>query len=132
MATAAQLELLEHFKLSQKSVQSASRHGYGDQWTRMSTLGHGAYGSVFLEEQSWTGRLRAVKEVRKRNEINFKQELIAWTRLSRPAYAEYFGLFLGWYEEEEANSIAFVMEYFQHGDLWKHMQLPLAEEDVKT
>lgn len=131
--------LIDHFKLDNIDVNGdASRSA--NTWVRNKQLGHGAFGTVWLEKHNFDGRTRAVKEIKHRANASrdrFSREIVAMSRLSTPHYGEHFAQFLGWYED--ASSIFLAMEYFELGDLRQHIllddtgtQIPLPESECRT
>ena len=130
MADSTHLEWLEHYRINREVVIPGSRRQLADSWIRGERIGTGAYGAVYVENNARTGKVSAVKEIWKiYDEQEFSAELIALTRLSKPAYEEYFVRFLGWYKEK--TSISLTMEYLEHGDLRKHMLGPFSERQAR-
>lgn len=124
-------------------------------WRRVSPIGAGAYGNVWLEKCVQGQRdveTRAVKQVSTRplrngRQIDFSRELEAIAKFSHDKvsskprsiasgkhllkswkYVHCFVKSFGWYEEEQALFIA--MEYLQYGDLEQYLSRspPFLEE----
>lgn len=115
-------DLIQFFKLDPPS-QNDSPTSNIPIWNRGKVIGEGTFGTIWLETHSLDARMRAIKQV-KRHETSLRekvnQELLAVTRMSRPKYMEHFAHFFGWYEEGPNLSLA--MEFFEFGDLRKHMR----------
>jgi hypothetical protein len=98
MATSS--DLVNYFRLEAKFLDDHTEHGrersdpgrglrkYTEiqRWKRIRELGHGGFGDVWLEQEEG-GQLRAVKEIRKRDEasrkIDYSRELHAMASFSR-------------------------------------------------
>ncbi|PQE08308.1 kinase-like domain-containing protein [Rutstroemia sp. NJR-2017a BVV2] len=97
-----------------------------ERWKKEKVLGRGGFGVVTLEkciQGDSKDRLRAVKKIRKAD--NYERELEAIALFSHEKYAHCFVKSFGWYDDED--DIYITMEYFEKGDLQKHLQSPLAE-----
>ncbi|KAL4883526.1 kinase-like domain-containing protein [Aspergillus karnatakaensis] len=112
-----------------------------ERWRRERRLGRGAYGDVWLERCASTNgngigngnateqKLRAVKEISKK-ETEYQRELYALVKFSQPKYDGMFVKFFGWYES--SRSIFMAMEFFELGDLERHLkERALAEGEAK-
>ena len=78
-------------------------------------------------------KCRAIKEIRKGTRsaplaVDYRRELLALGRLSKRE--DLFVQFLGWYENNQ--SVYLAMEYFEQGDLGRHLSAPLAEDEVRV
>ena len=78
-------------------------------------------------------KCRAIKEIRKGTQsaplpVDYRRELLALGRLSKRE--DLFVRFLGWYEDNRTVYLA--MEYFEQGDLGRHLSAPLAEDEVRV
>ncbi|KAF7547010.1 hypothetical protein G7Z17_g8020 [Cylindrodendrum hubeiense] len=108
-------------------------------WQRKRVLGHGAYGTVWLEQriaksgsQHGESNLRAIKEIRKRPEASayfFHRELEAIAKFSHERFKHCFVYSLGWFEND--NSLFIIMEYIKHGDLQQYLTKPFPEPEVQ-
>lgn len=110
--------VIEHYRLiPAQSGNDASRQA--GSWQRIRRIGHGSFGTVYLEQRTLHGDLqsRAVKKIDREN-ISFAKELLTLTRLNAPKYEAAFGHFKGWYEDEEC--VYFAMEYFPLGDIHQY------------
>lgn len=102
-------------------------------WKNGTCLGHGASGIVWMQrEEQAPEKCRAVKQIPKGTRsaplpVDYRRELLALGRLSKRD--DVFVHFLGWYEDNY--SVYLAMEYFEQGDLARHLSSPLAEGEVK-
>ncbi|KAI4131429.1 MAG: hypothetical protein LQ347_002986 [Umbilicaria vellea] len=98
-------------------------------WRRVRELGEGGFGVVWLEEEQ-DGELRAVKEIRKRDQlssrIDISRELLAMAYFSRDAST--FVKFEGWFETDARVFLA--MEYLKLGDLQRCVSDPLPQDEA--
>ena len=143
-------ELLEDFKLVTRFEGDQIEHLYDEcdrtssrrvvkryeRWERVRLLGHGAFGTVWLEKcvaGKQVGSLRATKDIRSSNgRVDYAPELEALSKLSKAASERWFCQSFGWYQK--VNTICIVMEYFPLGDLQTYasqFEQPLREEDVQ-
>ena len=103
-------------------------------WKNSTCLGQGASGTVWMQqEEQVPENCRAVKQICKGTRsaplpVDYRRELLALGRLSKRN--DVFVQFLGWYEDNY--SVYLAMEYFEQGDLARHLTSPLPEGDVKT
>ena len=80
------------FAVTRENVRAAhgTRRTVVKEWRRTKRLGSGTFGTVWLEEETGKGELRAVKEVSKngstRAKTDYTQELVALGRLSKVSY----------------------------------------------
>ncbi|VUC28868.1 unnamed protein product [Clonostachys rosea] len=107
-----------------------------ENWTldvKRPVLGSGSFGTVRLERCQQSSRMRAVKEIKKHDQqhrlMDYSRELEAIVQFSRPQYSHCFVQSHGWFENE--SSIFIAMEYYQWGDLSRHLYSPLPEEEVR-
>ncbi|KAH8896382.1 kinase-like protein [Thozetella sp. PMI_491] len=105
-----------------------------ESWKKVRELGRGGYGKVWLEV-CWAGRqeggFRAIKEISKDaapSSIHYDRELEAIAKFSHRKYVHCFVKSFGWFENPEAVFIA--MEFFELGDLQRHMVNPFSENEV--
>ncbi|KAL4883394.1 kinase-like domain-containing protein [Aspergillus karnatakaensis] len=102
-----------------------------ERWTRDAFIASGGFGTVWREKciDDSKARLRAIKSIPKLShssrKIDYTRELEAMVKFSQPKYAGLFVTLLGWFED--TRSIYIAMEYFQQGDLEKHLTQPLPE-----
>ncbi|OJJ97464.1 hypothetical protein ASPACDRAFT_123332 [Aspergillus aculeatus ATCC 16872] len=141
-------DLLEHFKYDAVIDQDCTTHTEYERdeshaihivkrkWYRRSDpLGWGSYGKVWLESDETDAQRRAVKVVQKdlmeRDTIDYKREILALAKFSKPQYQQQEVLvnFLGWLEDP--SSLYLYMEFFPLGDLEGHISESLPEEEVK-
>ncbi|KAA6411068.1 MAG: CAMK kinase [Lasallia pustulata] len=137
-------DLVEFFKLETRFLHDCTEHTQAvpdptrirrksikevKQWRRVRELGEGGFGVVWLEEEQG-GELRAVKEIRKRdqqsNRIDIIRELLAMAYFSRDAST--FIKFQGWFETDAGVFLA--MEYLKLGDLHRCVLEPLPEDEA--
>ena len=103
-------------------------------WKNGACLGQGSSGTVWMQqEEQAPEKCRAVKQIPKGTRstplpVDYRRELLALGRLSR--HDDLFVHFLGWYEDKY--SVYLAMEYFEQGDLARHLESPLAEDEVKV
>ncbi|KAL0635172.1 hypothetical protein Q9L58_005897 [Maublancomyces gigas] len=90
-------------------------------WVDERKLGAGAFGQVFLQRETVSGQLRAVKVIAqhlvKMNEMDVLIDL--------QDRRDLFVAFLGWFEDRHSVHIA--MEYIEHGDLGRYITDHTAE-----
>ncbi|KAJ5820542.1 hypothetical protein N7474_006133 [Penicillium riverlandense] len=128
--------------------QLVRRRRKEEKWRKGKHLGEGSFGAVWLE-QCLSGdsqaKFRAVKMVPKVSPfsqvVDYTRELEAIAKFSLQKVkaleyvadvSQYNGFFVrssGWYEDVEHVFIA--MEYFEQGDLQKHLGRPLPERECK-
>ena len=102
-------------------------------WKIGTCLGQGASGTVWMQqEEQAPEKCRAVKQIPKGTRsgplpVDYRRELLALGRLSKRD--DLFVQFLGWYEDDY--SVYLAMEYFEQGDLARHLTSPLPEGEVK-
>lgn len=76
----------EHSRYTSDQARGLRRVKEVKQWSRERELGQGGFGDVWLEKEHG-GQLRAVKEIRKRDEdsnnIDYSRELLAMAYFSR-------------------------------------------------
>ncbi|CAG8015659.1 unnamed protein product [Penicillium olsonii] len=118
------------FESSTASDRCARRQRRIEQWVRSRELGRGSFGIVWLEQCTEEDRVRAVKEIAKKEirEKTYHRELEAVVKFSHPRYDGFFVRSFGWYESPESVFIA--MEYILHGDLKKHLEQALPEDQA--
>ncbi|KAJ5371186.1 uncharacterized protein N7496_007278 [Penicillium cataractarum] len=120
---------------SRRRVVARSEH-----WKRLSKIGGGAYGSVWLEKcirdshQRSVQALRAVKQIdldTRYGPIDYNRELEAIAKFSHSRYVRCFVRSFGWYEAPDQLFIA--MEYLELGDLYQYLydKPPLSEVEAK-
>lgn len=103
-------------------------------WRNTTCLGQGASGTVWMQQEDEAPeKCRAVKQIAKGTRsaplpVDYRRELLALGRLSKRD--DVFVQFLGWYEDIQ--SVYLAMEYFEHGDLGRHLTAPLVEGEVKV
>lgn len=136
-------DLIDHFRLDAQHqgdctleiIRTAQPHGRRiiqseKRWIKQGELGYGTFGEVWLEKNQ-KGEARAIKAIKKRKNpgIDYYKELLAMAKLSK--HVQLFVEFFGWYENTE--SIFIAMEYLQHGDLHKHLNVvgACSEHDSK-
>jgi serine/threonine protein kinase len=132
------------------------RGGPREVWRKQSRLGHGAFGTVWLEkcEQPYrrdTPPLRAVKEIhlqsRSNSRVDYTRELDAFAKFSQPKvncltyirckakrdsqrqYEPYFVRSFGWYATND--SVFITLAYHPFGDLSQYLTAPLPEVEAK-
>lgn len=78
-------DFLEHFRLPTTiRDQIDKRGGRGvERWTRVRSIGRGAYGMVWLEKCSRSRETRAVKEVSKDVQMDHLKEIRAIAKFSK-------------------------------------------------
>lgn len=147
-------DLIDHFKLnahhtngittetsdsySSDPVRGLRKVKVNRKWHRGRSLGHGAFGAVWLEENADASNdpklktARAVKEVSKpfmrAVQIDYNRELLALAKLSKFSHA--FVEFHGWFESEHL--VFLVMEYVPCGDLVGFIQNGVGEGEAKV
>ncbi|KAL8785895.1 MAG: hypothetical protein Q9195_008440 [Heterodermia aff. obscurata] len=103
-------------------------------WRNTTCLGQGASGVVWLQQEDGAPEsCRAVKEIPRGTRsaplpVDYRRELLALGRLSKRE--DLFVRFLGWYEDNR--SIYLAMEYFEQGDLGRHLSARLPEDEVRV
>ncbi|RPA99817.1 kinase-like protein [Choiromyces venosus 120613-1] len=100
-----------------------------ENWTVGEVVGRGNYTVVRRHVQEGTGRVRAVKTIEKIEYPFHAREFNIMAILSKSEHRSLFVELLGWFENKDRLFIA--MEYFEQGDLRKHLDKPLAEEVVQ-
>ncbi|KAK7428194.1 hypothetical protein QQZ08_005260 [Neonectria magnoliae] len=103
-------------------------------WNRERKLGNGTFGEVWLERCAsgpTSGSVRAVKEMPKDSSLpmNYLRELEAMAKFSHEKYVHCFVKCFGWYMSESKVFIA--MEHLEYGDLQKHIDQRIPEEQAK-
>ncbi|KAH8702842.1 kinase-like domain-containing protein, partial [Phaeosphaeriaceae sp. PMI808] len=104
-------------------------------WYRKRRIGKGAFAEVWLEVRHENDEKRAVKIIDKewmeQLKVDYKKELLAMSMLSKPQYQqeEVLVKFFGWYYDPL--NLFLSMEYFELGDLERHLTEPLTEDEVK-
>jgi serine/threonine protein kinase len=104
-------------------------------YRREEPIGRGSYGKVWLEREGKASNQRAVKVMEKdlmtRHGIDFKKEILALAKFSKPQYQQQEVLvkFLGWCEQP--SNLFLYMEYFELGDLECHITTSITEDDIK-
>lgn len=104
-------------------------------YRREEPIGRGSYGQVWLEQEGKASNQRAVKIMEKvlmtRHGIDFKKEILALAKFSKPQYQQQEVLvkFLGWCEQP--SNLFLYMEYFELGDLEGHITGSITEDDIK-
>ncbi|PUU73756.1 kinase-like domain-containing protein [Tuber borchii] len=101
-----------------------------EEWSNCGELGRGGFGVVYEQIQKATGHYRAVKTIDKRLALplDYSREQLVMVKLAK--HPSLFVEFLGSFEEPETLYIA--MEYFQEGDLTKHISTPLSQWTVQN
>ncbi|KAG0640231.1 kinase-like domain-containing protein [Tuber brumale] len=104
-----------------------------EDWTVGKVLGRGGHSVVRKHREEGIGRVRVVKSIEKSGCPFHAREFNIMAILNKVrAILEYRSLFvefLGWFEDSDRLYIA--MEYFEQGDLRKHLNEPLPEEAVQ-
>jgi WD40 repeat protein len=151
MAPSQSLDLIEHFRQDAVVTRECITHieyracrargmrkeKVERRWYRERTIGHGAFGRVWLEVSREDGDVqkRALKIIDKSRmldlDVDYKKELLALAKFSKDKYQheEVLVNFFGWFEDSENLFIS--MEYFELGDLEKHITESITEDDVK-
>ncbi|RAH66708.1 serine/threonine-protein kinase [Aspergillus aculeatinus CBS 121060] len=141
-------DLLEHFKYDAVIDQDCTTHTEYERndshairivkrkwYRRPEPLGWGIYGKVWLESDEADTHRRAVKVVQKdlmeRDSIDYKREILALAKFSKPQYQQQEVLvsFLGWMEDP--SNLYLYMEFFPLGVLESHISESIPEEEVK-
>lgn len=139
----------QHIKYVSSSITKQRRARKEEKWKRERRLGQGAFGIIWLEQciQGDSKReVRAVKKVPKFGSGNCHRELEAIALFSHTKaslqlfiiylspfpltfiqYEECFVKSFGWYDDED--SIFITMEYLPDGDLHRHLNSPLPENE---
>ncbi|KAK0705435.1 kinase-like domain-containing protein [Lasiosphaeris hirsuta] len=104
-------------------------------WRRTQSLGNGTFGSVWLEELlsgNTPVRLRAVKRISKKEKwaaVDYRRELEAMAKFSKPMYVHCFVESYGWYETK--TKVYMAMQYLEQGDLQKYLNRPFPESEAR-
>ncbi|KAJ5675687.1 kinase-like protein [Penicillium macrosclerotiorum] len=141
-------DLLQHFHLDAVVTDECTTHTeyqvaqglvpreIKKRWYRgKEPIGRGTYGTVWMEREGAASNQRAVKIMEKglmmRHGIDYKKELLALAKFSKPQYQQQEVLvkFLGWCEE--SLHLFLYMEYFELGDLENHITGSMMEDDIK-
>ncbi|KAG0640226.1 kinase-like domain-containing protein [Tuber brumale] len=128
-------DLVESYRLNSDYDGNLSRYsespsrGVVEMWSVGHVLGRGSHGVVRKHQEERTGRVRAVKSIRKSRYDFPSREFNIMAILNKLEYRSLFVEFLGWFEDGDRFYIA--MEYFERGDLRKHLDEPLPEEVVQ-
>ncbi|KAF9890377.1 hypothetical protein FE257_006045 [Aspergillus nanangensis] len=148
-------DLLQHFRLDAvitgdctthieyKVAQGLAPRKIEKRWyRRKESIGRGSYGQVWLEREDNKNQAgdnkknqRAVKILGKdlmtHHGIDYKKELLALAKFSKPQYQQQEVLvkFLGWFEQP--SDLMVYMEYFELGDLDSHITASITEDDIK-
>lgn len=80
-------ELINDFKLDATFHEGFTEHRKGDiceRWKRERKLGAGGFGVVWLEREQATCSHRAVKIIQNASRVDFRKELLALQKFSRP------------------------------------------------
>ncbi|GAM44149.1 HET-s/LopB domain protein [Talaromyces pinophilus] len=140
------------FESDSQPGQQVRRLRKEEVWRKVKYLGEGGFGSVWLEQCPTTGsqpKSRAVKAIPKVSTlsltIDYKRELEAIAKFSQAKVGpfeaisriiinvrQYDGFFVrsfGWYEDAKLAYIT--MEYFELGDLQKHLWRPIPEQETQ-
>ncbi|KAJ5928178.1 hypothetical protein N7466_007134 [Penicillium verhagenii] len=127
------------YRFTTKSEVSATQHvrrrPQKERWKVINSLGSGSVGTVSVHKcltMDGPAELQAVKKIDKAvvfKGIHYYQELEAIAKFSHKKYEGLFVEFLGWYEN--VNSVFIVMEYMEHGDLDRHLDRPLPENEAR-
>jgi serine/threonine protein kinase len=151
MASTQSLDLIEHFRQDAVVTRECITHieyracrargirkeMVEKRWYRERTIGHGAFGRVWLEvtREDDDVQKRALKIIDKSRmlslNVDYKKELLALAKFSKDKYQqeEVLVKFFGWFEDSENLFIS--MEYFELGDLEKHITESVTEDDAK-
>ncbi|RPA91680.1 kinase-like protein [Choiromyces venosus 120613-1] len=133
--THLELDSIESYRLTSKYDGNCLQYteyppgGVEDTWTVGEVLGRGDRTVVRKHLHEKTGRVRAVKTIEKGGYPFHAREFNIMVILNKPEHRSWFVEFLGWFENPDRLFIA--MEYFEQGDLRKHLDKPLGEEIVQ-
>ncbi|KAG0640227.1 kinase-like domain-containing protein [Tuber brumale] len=128
-------DLVESYRLNSDYDGNLSRYSespsrrVAETWSVGEVLGRGSHGVVRKHQEERTGRVRAVKSIGKSGYPFHAREFNIMAILNKLEYRSLFVEFLGWFEDGDRFYIA--MEYFERGDLRKHLDEPLPEEVVQ-
>src|SRR6201999_1323689 len=130
-------ECTTHIEYQANRAQGIRREKVEKRWDRKQLLGHGTFGEVWLEvrQEDDDVKKRAVKIINKSRVlglgVDYKKELLALAKFSKFQYQQEEVLveFFGWFED--SSRLFLSMEYFELGDLEKHVTEPVTEDDVK-
>ncbi|CAZ79710.1 unnamed protein product [Tuber melanosporum] len=134
----SQAELVEHYRLETRFCEASVCHTTfspsirtnEEEWRRAQVIGRGGFGVVHLEHGP-KNRVRAVKVIDKTTfppGSDFTRELAIMSFLTKHR-GSLFVQFLGWFENSESLYIA--MEYFEKGDLRRHLGERMSVPTVK-
>ena len=130
-------ECITHIEYRACRARGIHKEKVEKRWYRERTIGHGAFGRVWLEVTREDGNVqeRALKIIDKSRmlslDVDYKKELLALAKFSKDKYQqeEVFVKFFGWFEDSDNLFIS--MEYFELGDLENHATESVTEDDVK-
>lgn len=80
-------EIINDFKLETTIHTDYTEHlidNKRERWHREQKLGEGGFGLVWLERERTTDRYRAVKRIQNTSRIDYRKELVALEKFSRP------------------------------------------------
>ncbi|KAJ5820546.1 hypothetical protein N7474_006137 [Penicillium riverlandense] len=124
------------FESDPRPGQQIRRRRKTETWRKEKHIGEGGFGGVWLEQCLTTDsqtKFRAVKVIPKvspfSQAIDYTRELEAIAKFSQEKYKGLFAKSFGWYEDKKHVFIA--MEYFELGDLQKHLMQPLPEREAQ-
>ncbi|RPB00551.1 kinase-like protein [Choiromyces venosus 120613-1] len=134
-------DLVESYRLDTKFLSNGVRHTIYpensrlrrkevEEWSNCEILGTGGFSVVQKQRKGSTGHCRAVKMIDKTElpaQLNYSRELSVMGVLAK--HRIYFVQFLGWFEG--GNTLYIALEYFENGDLGKHLSRPLPQETVQ-
>jgi len=149
MASLQGLDLIEHFRQDAVVTANCTTHieyktnrargirkeKVERRWYREQRIGQGTFGKVWLEvtREDDDVEKRAVKIIDKSCMLglDYKKELLALAKFSKHQYQqeEVLVKFFGWFED--SSNLFLSMEYFELGDLEKHITESITEDDVK-
>src|ERR1700722_5764778 len=149
MASSQGLDLIEHFRQDAVVTANCTTHieyktnrargirkeKVERRWYREQRIGQGTFGKVWLEvtREDDDVEKRAVKIIDKNCMLglDYKKELLALAKFSKHQYQqeEVLVKFFGWFED--SSNLFLSMEYFELGDLEKHITESITEDDVK-
>jgi serine/threonine protein kinase len=120
-----------HFEYINDRARGIRNKRVEKRWDRRSFLGSGGFGAVWLEIEQNNGAKRAVKIIKKNTLLDYRREILALAKFSKPQYQreEVFVEFFGWFDN--SSDIILSMEYFELGDLQKHITEYIPEDEVK-